>query len=312
MQYYPAFFIPEIPEFDDTHTYDKAMEEIDTLIALDNKQAKKKSGGIENYLISDYLYRTKQLFNLALGTTRPNIECLNEYLLYDLWDKETALILIIGYDPRRTSLHGTYDSITDTTTYKFFRLDGLHTHYNAEVLAEIQHIYHRSELLMEIVGGIESDAIQHLLDTYNFLERLWNSGEHNEKSAPSYYVEWALSKGIEIPWLEEAISADCLQGIAFTTAECKTPHRLQINTPKRKDDWYDCIEAYAYDFYREYMIPPSEAQLWNYLYTAKNLGWIITPNKKGGLTLSGNTLDREAFSKRYKKYFTPDTPDNGK
>ena len=39
---------------------------------------------------------------------------------------------------------------------------------------------------------------------------LWKSGRHEDRNPPGYYIDWAASKGVEIPWLEWAISEGLL------------------------------------------------------------------------------------------------------
>lgn len=40
---------------------------------------------------------------------------------------------------------------------------------------------------------------------WNRLNRLWSSSPHPSLNPPNYYIEWALSKGVTIPWLNYAI-----------------------------------------------------------------------------------------------------------
>ena len=37
------------------------------------------------------------------------------------------------------------------------------------------------------------------------INKLWLSNSHPHSNPPAYYIEWALSKGLEIPWLKYAI-----------------------------------------------------------------------------------------------------------
>jgi hypothetical protein len=43
-----------------------------------------------------------------------------------------------------------------------------------------------------------------LASDFGTLLRYWNTGEHPRNNAPSYYVKWALSKNIDVPWLDAA------------------------------------------------------------------------------------------------------------
>ncbi len=47
------------------------------------------------------------------------------------------------------------------------------------------------------------DAFKNKIDR---LTRIWESGTHEKRNPPIYYVEWALSKKIEIPWLDYVVS----------------------------------------------------------------------------------------------------------
>lgn len=39
------------------------------------------------------------------------------------------------------------------------------------------------------------------------IQKIWESGTHETKNPPQYYIEWALGKGIEICWYEWAKSS---------------------------------------------------------------------------------------------------------
>lgn len=50
----------------------------------------------------------------------------------------------------------------------------------------------------------EDEADMEFLDlglNWKMLEEIWASGEHPLRNPPMYYVEWAIGKGFEIPWL---------------------------------------------------------------------------------------------------------------
>jgi len=72
--------------------------------------------------------------------------------------------------------------------------------------------------------------------------------------------------------------------------------------PKRKDDWYYCIQDAITNFQNDHGRFPSEPQIWSYLHSGKPAGWSI--QKKGNkLILSETEMDRENFSKRFNRYF---------
>lgn len=37
------------------------------------------------------------------------------------------------------------------------------------------------------------------------LQRIWDSGNHPNLNPPAYYIDWALAKGFDVPWLNYAI-----------------------------------------------------------------------------------------------------------
>jgi hypothetical protein len=72
--------------------------------------------------------------------------------------------------------------------------------------------------------------------------------------------------------------------------------------PKRKDDWFYCIQHAVTAFLNEHGFYPSEPQLWSYLHSGKPAGWSL--NKKDNtLILGESVLDRENFGKRIDRYF---------
>jgi hypothetical protein len=82
-----------------------------------------------------------------------------------------------------------------------------------------------------------------------------------------------------------------------------TPVPLPVfKEPKRKDDWYLCIQHAITDFQNVHGCFPSEPQTWMHLRSGKPMGWGLQ-NKDDTLILDESVLDRENFRKRFYRYF---------
>lgn len=55
----------------------------------------------------------------------------------------------------------------------------------------------------------DKDVLTPIVKTYlsnaNRYIRIWDSGHHAQLNSPSYYIDWAISKSFDIPWLNDAI-----------------------------------------------------------------------------------------------------------
>ena len=85
--------------------------------------------------------------------------------------------------------------------------------YFAEVGEIINHDEGAQEIY-PIVVTLFGDQFSDRTDSYvlkafhkklNRFRRLWESGNHPDVNRPSYYIDWALSKELDIPWLKYAI-----------------------------------------------------------------------------------------------------------
>lgn len=54
-------------------------------------------------------------------------------------------------------------------------------------------------------AGPEPTLTESFNQDYVRLQRLWNSGMHENSNSPEYYIEWAISKNHDIPWLAYAL-----------------------------------------------------------------------------------------------------------
>lgn len=55
----------------------------------------------------------------------------------------------------------------------------------------------------------QSTEVDYITDAFvsqfNRLQTLWESGHHAKFNSPDYYIDWAISKRVDIPWLNDAI-----------------------------------------------------------------------------------------------------------
>lgn len=87
---------------------------------------------------------------------------------------------------------------------------------------------------------------------------------------------------------------------------------IGLSEPKTKDDWFHAIRDCILSFESEKRYTPNETELWAVLKTNPPDTYGIGVNGKGALTLAGDSpLDREAFGKRYKRLYPPNSDKGG-
>jgi hypothetical protein len=108
---------------------------------------------------------------------------LQDYLLYDEWDKESGFRVLVGFD---------YD------TREFRPNNNDETDYYAVPLDP--------SLEEQRINDYKS-LVDHMRIQFNRLEDIWGKAKlrENQIHPPSYFIEWAISKKIRPPWLDWAI-----------------------------------------------------------------------------------------------------------
>lgn len=84
----------------------------------------------------------------------------------------------------------------------------------------------------------------------------------------------------------------------------KEPPSL-LNTPQKKDDWFEVINEAVNQFYAEHGVMPTSAQTWSLLCDIPPAGYAITTGTDKGetcLIMAGKKLSYSAFKKRITNY----------
>jgi hypothetical protein len=108
---------------------------------------------------------------------------LQDYLLYDEWDKESGFRVLVGFD---YDTRGFRPNNNDETDYYAVPLD--------------------PSLEEQRINDYKS-LVDHMRVQFNRLEDIWGKAKlrENQIHPPSYFIEWAISKKIRPPWLDWAI-----------------------------------------------------------------------------------------------------------
>jgi hypothetical protein len=104
----------------------------------------------------------------------------DDIFLFDYWNFFQGVNYLIGVDRIDD-----YEDFCDDEMVTFERISTLE--YDLYIQQETPHIINAFKAKQER------------------LMTIWVSGAHPQSSPPCYYIEWALSKKIEIPWLQYAI-----------------------------------------------------------------------------------------------------------
>lgn len=140
------------------------------------------------------------------------------------------------------------------------------------------------------------------------------SGTSYAKVEPIKFVKWADKRGINVPGellkLLEYSDTDVADEMKGNGKEEKKI--IMIQTPERKDDWFDVIRDGAVAYENKHGCTSSQIQLWSWLVSNPPAEYSIhyDESKKVLKMPGGNTLGRENFNKRYDRYY-PLSTDNG-
>jgi hypothetical protein len=105
---------------------------------------------------------------------------LERYLKYDEWDTETAVLLLLGISPEPMRIEG--------SPSKTFTLLG-----GGMIGKESRDFY--------------ADKGEDILDLFK------SNPKHQDNEPPGYWIKWAASKGIDIPWLDFAVARKLLPSL---------------------------------------------------------------------------------------------------
>jgi hypothetical protein len=98
----------------------------------------------------------------------------NDIFIQDTWDWGQALFYLVGLN------NGFFDEVGQSHIQSMYGKD-----YNS-----LEH----------------GEEVTTFLADYFRLKKLWDPAHHPERNPPEYYLEWAMRKGIVIPWLNFAHS----------------------------------------------------------------------------------------------------------
>lgn len=130
----------------------------------------------------------------------------DDIFLLDYWDFEQGLFYLVG--------------ISEIPEFYAENLDG-----SIHVIKTLER-----ETYSEAEDQHITEAFMRKLSR---LQKIWNSGGHPQSNPSSYYIEWALSKKIDIPWLQYAID----KGF-YKSKEIVDNHNLDKSLNKRTENNY--------------------------------------------------------------------------
>ena len=94
----------------------------------------------------------------------------NDIFIQDTWDWGQAMFYLVGLN------------------YGFFDEEGQ---------SHIQSMYGKDYNSLE-----HGEEVTIFLADYFRLKKLWDPAHHLERNPPEYYLDWAIKKGLTIPWLD--------------------------------------------------------------------------------------------------------------
>jgi hypothetical protein len=119
---------------------------------------------------------------------------------YDTWDRDIALQLLCGLDPDFTEFSGHDSNFQQTGIVRCTYLTG----------KTLEQPDTSREKNWSQKDASDDDVLMGLSLHLEKMRDIWDSGGHQQRNAPVYYVDWALGKGFAVPWLDFARSEKLL------------------------------------------------------------------------------------------------------
>jgi len=157
-------------------------------------------------IVSGTLNGLANILKAAVNPQNTIPEGLCEWFRHDTWTQEQGLILLLGLDPKETSIEPSIwlgmnnERVDEIMQAKF--LDGREIDF-AKWFAVF------NQLKSKGIQGIDDnlakkvkDEIFVLSQIYRDMKTIFESGNHPIRNRPDFYVQWALGKGFNVPWLD--------------------------------------------------------------------------------------------------------------
>lgn len=232
---------------------------------------------------------------------------LTHFFRFDHLEHETGIAILTGLEPAHRNAAANYGNNEDKI--KFLEL-GTRL-LNGDVIGgfmksekgepSFHEMYSQDEyddFLEKATNRFRPFAFQ-----YCQLLQYWNSGKHPDRTPPSYFVEWALSKNFRPAWLDRAIEF----GLYVPKQETEIPPqpkvKQSVNSDFQQTKWrkafeyeseglnalYDLIERHYFDANGNPIYDPAQWALkknlesdWLTGRTKEEADTIITSSKRKG------------------------------
>jgi len=134
---------------------------------------------------------------------------LDEWLKHDTWSEEEGFFILLGLNPNDCFCMGNDEEFRIISArYLDFSLVDIDGWDNSQtILNEMRS--NPSRVIYSDKVPITSYLLIDLSSRFSRMKKIWASGTHAERNEPSYYIEWAKSKGFDIPWYESMTNITC-------------------------------------------------------------------------------------------------------
>jgi len=172
---------------------------------------------------------------------------LSLWLRYELWGADNALHLLSGFN---------YDAPTTSGMARVQEVAARQKLGNTPE-AETKILAMKCErLLPHFDETARISVFTHCAEKYETLANIWKSGhELNDKNAPAFFIEWALSKDLTPDWLEWAIEQGlyCIEAVPVATPSGDEKPWLVANSNDPAPDypWYTHARYFARQLVRD-------------------------------------------------------------
>ena len=143
---------------------------------------------------------------------------IHDWFAYDNWNKDDAMMLLVGLDPSGTVLKEISDEYLINDGARVLELE-------VAYMLNCKEMIPRS--LINEYGDDKDDLFYRKINReWGFISSVFDSGTHPSRNPPSYYINWAISKSFQIPWLNYAIK----EGLYTPKNHEKTDKAIHVRT----------------------------------------------------------------------------------
>jgi hypothetical protein len=164
---------------------------------------------------------------------------LHGWFKFDNWTVSDAMIILCGYDAKTIPLDADErPQFSNMRTSRLGELD-FQERRDLDLVRRLDGLSPLAQRTLELLNEPLIDSIMFDFEfAYQKMRKIWDSGTHAEgRYPPKYFIDWAVSKEVEIEWLDWA-RAEGYYGAGLSTVSLKAADEQPGNLATKSEAAY--------------------------------------------------------------------------